>query len=292
MKNFEDILKNTERSMIETANFCHCPGKLYKFAWSNIRPEKSIKRKIDYRARKLGLKTSLMTIYGTSKDWDKLNDMRFKIEFLFGYLVSPISWVPTEDFGLDFFCFSYLPIFKAKDFYNSFAIDNDVSITTRHKETLPLTLEYIWKLESMRLRTLKINPNACYQSPFISSDDNNNPIIVCSDRPKQFKEFYRPIEDTYPEMRPSEFAKKVISDFGLYNDWLEDKKLIVTSDAEKAAKAYGLLNCRLNTSWIINVEMKDSVRYNISFSYDDMHYDPTAGHHSLFYICNNLIWKL
>lgn len=291
MTEFKTILDKTSSSMISVEFNYNCRGKLYNFAWAKIdTPEcKSIKRKIDCLAKKNGLKTSKFSVYGTSSDYTAMQELRIRIMDEMNLFTSPVTWVPTEDYGLDFFIFGYFPLFERKEF----VYDVNAGYFTKHFNTAPVTIEDLFRLESMRMNTVCEEP---YQAPYMADFglDDSGPSLWCKCRQKEFRDFYELADDSIysEELSPVEFAETVIKDFGMEDEHVKELKLIVSHKPDKAAKLYTMLSSRLNTSWIINVKMYNKKNCAVTFSYDDSRYDRTSRHHTLFYIQNNLIWDI
>ena len=291
MTEFNTILDKTSYSMISVEFNYNCRGKLYNFAWAKMdTPEcKSIKRKIDRLAKKNGLKTSKFSVYGTSSDYAAMQELRIRIMDDMNLFTSPVTWIPTEDYGLDFFIFGYFPLFKRKEF----EYGENAGHLDKHLNNAPATIENLFRMESMRMNTVSEIP---YQAPYISGSifDDRNLLIWCKDRQKEYRNFYELADDSMysDELSPVEFAKTVIRDFGMEDEHVRELKLIVSRKPDKAAKLYTMLSSRLNTSWIINVNMHDRTNCAVTFSYDDSRYDRTSRHHTLFYIQNNLVWNI
>ena len=291
MTEFNTILNKTSYSMIDVECDRNCRGKLYSFAWAKLNtPEcKSIKRKIDRLAKKNGLKTSKFSVYGTSSDYAAMQELRIRIMDEMNLFVSPVTWVPTEEYGLDFFIFGYFPLFERKEFEY---VEN-AGYLDKHFNTAPVTIENLFRLESMRMNTVCEKP---YQAPYMADFglDDSGPSLWCKIRQKEYRDFYELADDSMysEELSPVEFADTVIRDFGMEDEHVRELKLIVSRKPDKAAKLYTMLSSRLNTSWIINVNMHDRTNCAVTFSYDDSRYDRTSKHHTLFYIQNDLVWNI
>lgn len=290
MNKFSTILENTIGSMINVESFCRCPGKFYEFAWSKMDEPwcKSTKRKIDCLAKKAGLKTSLFSVYGTSASWSVMQELRIKIMDKMHLFVSPITWIPTEDFGNDFFIFAYFPLFVRQEF----SMDDTVDVLPANEIFSLDNIYNLFRVESMRLNTMTVQRP--FQAPYVTTADDKTPVICCKERPVRFKEFYHLADDSRfsNDLSSEEFADAVIKDLNMENEFIPELKLIVSHNPDKAATLYSMLSSRFNTSWIINVNMYNSKQCAVTFSFDDSRYDRTSKHHSLFYIPNNQIWKI
>lgn len=292
MEKFDTILDNTINSMIEVEFHHNCRGKLYEFAWARLDTPKckSIKRKVDRIAKKMNLKTSIFSVYGTSSDWKTMQELRIRIMDEMNLFVSPVTWVPIEDYGLNFFIFAYFPAFDRCEF----KFDDNITELPDKINDMPLSIDNLFYMESLRMKLME-DDNNTFQAPFVAMSDNDRtPVVCCSSRMNQFRKFYELTDDSVytNDMSSEVFAETVIRDFEMEDEYIPELKLIVSYNPDKAAKLYTMLSSRLNTSWIINVNTYKSDKCVITFSFDDTRYDRTARHHSIFYIQNNLIWNI
>lgn len=290
---FRDILYDISDSCTN-CDGCRCPGHIYNFSYrypvnDYVRKTEAAVRYIVSKYGSENIHLSVHTIWGTSDEWDELNEIRQRILDKINIFVSPVTWNPTKKFRYDMFCFGYFPFFQKFDFKYSKVLEN--------KEIYSFTPEGLNEAESCRIDLMKSGKYVMAPTTYYTDYGTDT---VCF----RIKEITNGVENDFnllgddskydESLTPKEFVEQVIRDNDLFDDYYPEYKLICTKQINKAENVFRVLKKRLSISDYIFLKdfdyykkkdgYKDSIFNKVAFSYDDSIIDRTSGHFDIFRI--------
>lgn len=283
VEKFKEIIEDVSFSYIERS-FRHPIGWIYETSCLKERNEETLKRAkyVKKIAHKHGLRVSYNMVYSDLEHYDALKTVMNEV--VKTMYVSPITWIPTKEFGFNKFCFGFFPYMEKKEFVYS---ENN-----SYEEKFDINQDSLNKLVSYRIDE---ELRSVYKFPIWFDDD----IFYPNPKPPRFfilssLSFHREISTYYaddsifPEdLTPDEYAKAVLEKLNLLDNLVSEYNILISDDADRMYTAMGYLKQRLNVSSHIIFDSYPALDGDhISFSFDTSRIDKFSKHHDFFRIVN------
>ena len=274
---FYNIINNvTSSSLVTDVQI----GRLYNISYIKRSDNIAVDfiKQVKSLSHKNGLKVSYNMVYSEIDNYDSLSLVRVEVAKLM--YVSPITWIPTEEFGTKKICFGFFPYIKKEDF----VFTNN---KTTNDKTFDITQTGLNEIISNRIESKNQN---IYKYPVWFDSDENRPYFFMNGQISGdlSMSYYFADDSEFPQsLSPREYALSVLKKMDLIESFVSEFNIVITSDAEKSFKTMGLLMQRLNVSHSISFCAYDLFdEEQIVFSFDDSQIDKISKHCDFFRLHN------
>lgn len=274
---FYNIINNVTSSSLMTDGQI---GRLYNISYIKRSDNIAVDfiKQVKSLSHKNGLKVSYNMVYSEIDNYVSLSLVRDELAKLM--YVSPITWIPTEEFGIKKMCFGFFPYIKKKDFiFTNDKITND--------KTFEITQFGLNKIISNRIESKNCG---LYKYPVWFDSDDERPYFymngqIDEDLSKSY--YFADDSEFHQSLTPKEYAILVLKKMNLLDTFVPEFNIVITSDAEKSFKIMGLLMQRLNVSHSISFSAYNIFdEEQIAFSFDDSQIDKISKHCDFFRLHN------
>lgn len=273
-----DLAFDTSISDYRCSNIGHIFESSWVRPWTDEMKERS--KAVKRIAHKNGLRVSYNMVYGELSQWDILKNVSYEVKDALNIFVSPVSWIPTRQFGMKKACFGFFPYIERFDFKYDDSVDINKNL---YDDYFQVSEAGFNEIESIRIKILKTK-NIFFNAPQITNNtiwkwDELGPRFVCT---KGYN--LNNTDSNYSSnLSSQDFAKSVLKDLKLLDNYIPKLNMIVSDDYRIIDKAIDILSKRLNVSKYVEIWNNDINLDFYAFSFDDSIIDMNSQHHYFFY---------